>query len=350
MSKLKKEFHVAVVGATGLVGRMMLNVLEERNFPVGKLLLFASERSAGTSIRFKGEEHIVRNIASTDFKNIDIALFSAGKTASVNYADVAAKNGCVVIDNGSYWRMNEHVPLVVPEVNPDDLINHHGIIANPNCSTIQLVVALKPVVNNFGLKRIVVSTYQSISGAGQKGIDKLKRELYEGPYTDKTEKHPIAFNTIFHEISDESGFSVEEIKMKNEIRKILALPELKIAVTCVRLPILGGHGESVNIETRKKFTVPGLRKSLKTFPGILIMDNPEKEFFPTVLHSNNTDKVYVGRIRKDDSVDNGAHLWVVADNVRKGAATNAVQIAELVALNNLFDFNKINFGVLEKSN
>ncbi|MDP2364909.1 MAG: aspartate-semialdehyde dehydrogenase, partial [Ignavibacteria bacterium] len=308
-----------------------------------KIHLFASGRSEGTEIRFRGRDCKVQNIENADFSNIDIALFSAGKEVSTKYAPLAVKNGCIVIDNGSYWRMNGNVPLVVPEVNPEAVKNHHGLIANPNCSTIQLVVALKPVENNFGLNRVVVSTYQSISGAGQKGIDKLKRELYEGPYSGKVGDHPIAFNTIFHEISDPSGFSVEEIKMKDEIRKIIDMPDLRIAVTCVRLPVLGGHGESVNIETKKKISLTALRKVLKSAQSIVILDIPKKEIYPTTLHANNKDVVFIGRLRIDDSVENGAYLWIVADNVRKGAATNAVQIAELIAKDNLLAFEQIDF-------
>ena len=338
---MRLKFNVAVVGATGLVGRTMLKVLESRNFPVDKLSLFASERSAGTILKFKEEDVTVQAINEKSFKNTDIALFSAGKEVSVKYAPIAAKSGCIVIDNGSYWRMDERVPLIVPEVNPESLKNHKGIIANPNCSTIQLVVALKPIQDKFQLKRVVVSTYQSISGAGQKGVDRLIKEIWGTvKEEDKQNKHKIAYNTLFHEITDNSGFSIEEIKMKNEIRKIMILPDLPIAVTCVRLPVLGGHGESVNIETEKDFTVEAIRDLFNNRSDIALIDNPKDEDYPTVHTSRDTDIVYVGRIRKDDSVKYGGYLWVVADNLRKGAATNAVQIAELLVEKQLFEYDK----------
>jgi aspartate-semialdehyde dehydrogenase len=324
---MNEGLNIAIVGASGLVGRTMVRVLEEREFPLKSLRLFASERSAGTKVVYKGYEIEVEPLTKDSFVGIDVALFSAGKYVSTEFAPVAAAAGCVVIDNGSYWRMHKDVPLVVPEVNPEAAQNHHGIIANPNCSTIQLVVALKPIHETYGLKRVIVSTYQSISGAGQKGVDKLNKELIGESTGDK---HPIAFNTMFHSISDPSGFSEEEIKMINETRKILGESELKTAVTCVRLPLLGGHAESVNIETEKPFEIDDLRKLFSNREDIILVDNPEKEIYPTPLMSANTDPVYVGRIRRDDTVANGAYLWVVADNLRKGAATNAVQIAELI--------------------
>ncbi|TAL69117.1 MAG: aspartate-semialdehyde dehydrogenase [Bacteroidetes bacterium] len=332
-----KKYNVAVVGAGGLVGRTMVKVLEERNFPMNELFLFATERSAGKKVLFDGKEIEIKTINEDSFKNIDIALFSAGKQASMVEAPLAALNGCIVIDNGSYWRMHEQVPLIVPEVNPDAVINHKGIIANPNCSTIQLVVALKPIQENFGLKRVIVSTYQSISGAGQKGVDRMLNELNDKNFISE-HKHKVAFNTIFHEFVDDSGFSVEETKMLNEIRKIMQLPELPLAVTCVRLPTLGGHSESVNIETDKPLSVVDLRNCLSSQKGITVIDNPTKEEYPTPQIAGNTDDVYVGRIRLDNSVKNGAYLWVVSDNLRKGAATNAVQIAELIVEKKLFEF------------
>ncbi|OGU40073.1 MAG: aspartate-semialdehyde dehydrogenase [Ignavibacteria bacterium GWB2_35_12] len=332
------KYNIAVVGAGGLVGRTMVKVLEERKFPVNELFLFATERSAGKKVNYNGKDIEIKKINKDSFKDIDIALFSAGKQASMDEAPLAAKSGCIVIDNGSYWRMHEKVPLVVPEVNPDAIKEHKGIIANPNCSTIQLVVALKPIQEHFGLKRVVVSTYQSISGAGQKGVDKLMSEI-----NDKNEasgqKHKVAFNTIFHEFVDDSGFSIEETKMLNEIRKIMSLPELPLAVTCVRLPTLGGHSESVNIETEKSLTLEALRECLSLQKGLTIIDNPKNDEYPTPQIAGGTDDVYVGRIRMDDSVKNGAYLWVVSDNLRKGAATNAVQIAELLVEKNLFEFN-----------
>ncbi len=331
-------FNVAIVGATGLVGRTMLKVLEERNFPVGNLSLFGSERSAGTELEFKGEKIKVRALDANSFDDIDIALFSAGKKVSEKFAPVAAENGTVVIDNGSFWRMHKSVPLVVPEVNPEATAGHHGIIANPNCSTIQLVVALKPIIDNYGIKRVVVSTYQSISGAGQSGINQLADEIIGNQPSKTVSSHPVAFNTVFHTVSDEGGFTEEEIKMINEPRKILSFPELKIAVTCVRLPILGGHGESVNIETEKPFEIDDIRKLLAKSDGIKVIDEPFKEEYPTPIQSQDYDDVFIGRLRADNSVENGFYMWVVADNIRKGAATNTVQIAELIVRNNLLDF------------
>ncbi len=333
-----KKYNVAVVGAGGLVGRTMVKVLEERNFPVNELQLFATERSAGKEINFAGKSYKIKIINRDSFKNIDIALFSAGKQASMEAAPLAVKSNCIVVDNGSYWRMNPDVPLVVPEVNPIAAKEHRGIIANPNCSTIQLVVALKPIQDKFGLKRVVVSTYQSISGAGQKAVDRLLNEI--GDETHQSEyKHRIAFNTVFHEFTDDSGFTIEENKMFNEIRKIMSLPELPLAVTCVRLPTLGGHGESVNLETEKASSVKEIRDALQKHDGIKIIDNPSEDDYPTPALAMNTDDVYVGRIRNDTSIQNGFYLWVVSDNLRKGAATNAVQIAELIIKNDYFEFN-----------
>jgi aspartate-semialdehyde dehydrogenase len=340
---MKKVFNIAVVGATGLVGRTMLKVLEERNFPVDNLTLLASERGAGTMIPFKGRNYTVQPIDDDSFNGIDIALFSAGKDVSVQYGPVAVKSGCVVIDNGSYWRMHSEVPLVVPEVNPEALEGHNGIIANPNCSTIQMVVALNPISKLFGLKRLVVSTYQSITGAGQKGYQQLMAEIEGSKPKQIVSNHPVAFNTIFHKITEESGYSEEEIKMEKETRKILNLPELDLTVTCVRLPILGGHGESVNIETNKPFIIDSIRDLLASSPGIVVLDNPQKEEYPTPIESQGKDDVFVGRIRRDNSIENGVNLWIVADNVRKGAASNAVQIAELVVQKNLLKFETINF-------
>ncbi len=332
---MKEGLKVAVVGASGLIGRTMVRVLEERNFPVNELKLLASERSAGTLINYRDSQYEVEKLTADSFKGVDIALFSAGKAVSVEFAPIAAKAGCIVIDNGSYWRMHENVPLVVPEVNPEAARNHHGIIANPNCSTIQLVVALKPIHDNYRLKRVIVSTYQSISGAGQKGVDKLMKEL-DGESTG--DKHRIAFNAMFHTITDPEGFSEEEIKMKNETRKIMNEPGLKVAVTCVRLPIIGGHGESVNIETEKPFTVGELRSLFDHRHNVVVMDDPVNEVYPTPAIASDTDPVYVGRFRRDDTVDNGAYFWVVSDNRRKGAATNAVQIAELILENGWMEF------------
>ena len=318
-----RQYHVAIVGATGLVGRKMLTLLHERQLPIEKLSLFSSARSAGSSMMFNGEEIIVQELKEDSFEGIDIALFSAGGETSRYFAPFAQKAGCVVVDNSSAWRMDENTPLVVPEVNPEALESHNGIIANPNCSTIQLMLPLKTIDDNFKLKRVVCSTYQSITGAGQKGLDKLEREL-GGDYNDEK---PIAFNTLFHSFEN-NGFTDEENKMVNETRKIMNRPDLKLAFTCVRLPIMGGHAESVNFETEEEFSVSGLKQLLQVTKNVIVLDNWKEGDYPTPLDANDKDQVFVGRLRKDPSVENGGYMWVVADNLRKGAATNAVQIAE----------------------
>lgn len=313
---------IAIVGATGLVGRKMLQILEEREFPFLDITLMASSRSAGTKIPFNGIEHEVQELKEDSFNDIDIALFSAGGETSKKFSPIAANSNCIVIDNSSAWRMDPDVPLIVPEVNPEEIKNHKNIIANPNCSTIQLVVALKPLQDKFGINRVICSTYQSISGAGQKGVDKLRHEINTGESEDGSK--PIAFNTSFHPL-EENGFTNEENKMLNETRKIMGLPELKLAYTCVRLPILGGHAESVNLELDKVFTIEEIKSTLSAAEGIEVFEDSD---YPTPLIADDTDPVYVGRLRKDDSAPNGLYMWVVADNLRKGAALNAVQIAE----------------------
>lgn len=332
---------VAIAGATGLVGRTMLAILEEHNFPVGNLKLLASKRSVGTEIEWKGSVYTVEELTHDSFHGVDIALFSAGGAASKEFAPSAAASGCVVIDNSSAWRMHPDVPLVVPEVNPHTLTNHHGIIANPNCSTIQLVMALKPIDEAFVLKRVVVSTYQSVSGAGQKGVDHLTAEIENREPVSRISPHLIAYNAVFHSFIDDSGFSEEEIKVRRETRRILELPDLRVAVTCVRVPVLGGHGESVNIETEKPMTIERLREVLSQFEGVIIQDNPLEHEYPTPLQSGGKDEVFIGRIRMDDTVENGAYMWVVSDNLRKGAATNAVQIAEKLLEMNCLGFSKL---------
>lgn len=325
--------NIGVVGASGLVGRKMIEVLEERNFPVGNLRLFATSKSVGKELKFKNNSIKIEDADVSDFKGLDIVLFSAGKEASKNIAPKAVADGCIVIDNGSYWRMDRNVPLVVPEVNPDDAFMHKGIIANPNCSTIQLVVVLKPLNDKFGIKRVVVSTYQSISGAGQKGLNQLYSELNNEKPTNRISKHQLAFNTVFHNISEESRYSEEEIKMINETRKILNLPKFKISVTCVRLPIIGGHSESVNLEFEKAYQIDEIIETLKNQSGVIILDDPYNDVYPTPVFAQDKDDVFVGRIRRDVSIENGLNLWIVSDNLRKGAATNAVQIAELLIRN-----------------
>jgi aspartate-semialdehyde dehydrogenase len=340
------SFRIAVVGATGLVGRTMIRVLEERNVPHSSLRLFASARSAGTTIHAFGKEVIVEELTEKSFDDVDFALFSAGGASSKVFAPIAAKNGCVVIDNSSAWRMHNDVPLVVPEVNPSALNNHHGIIANPNCSTIQMVVALNPIQQKYGLRRVAVSTYQSVSGAGQKGVDHLMAEIHGNEPEHRISSHPVAFNTVFHTITNSGeGFSEEEIKMIQETRKIMSLSALPVTATCVRVPILGAHGESVNIETEKPFEIEQVRELLATSEGITVMDNPNESVYPTPVFCNDKDEVFVGRIRRDNSVDNGLHLWVVADNLRKGAATNAVQILQMMIDKNLHNFTVIPLSI-----
>lgn len=315
--------RLGVVGATGLVGRKMLDIIDERNIRFDSLSLFASARSAGEKVQFQDQEYEIKELNEKSFDELDFALFSAGGETSKKFAPIAAEKNCVVIDNSSAWRRDPECPLVVPEVNAEHLEYHKNIIANPNCSTIQLVVAIKPIADNFGLKRVVCSTYQSISGAGQKGIAKLNTEL-EKPERRSTD---IAYNTLFHEIED-NGFTNEENKMYFETRRILTNPDLKLAFTCVRLPILGGHGESVNLETIEPCDELQIRQVLNDFPGVTLIDEESAIQYPTAIYANNKDDVFVGRIRKDESTDFGFHLWIVSDNLRKGAATNAVQILE----------------------
>lgn len=321
---MKKKYNIAIVGASGLVGRTMAKVLEEHDFPVDNIKFLSSKRSAGGEIYFNSVQYLFEELTADSFSNIDFAIFSAGSSVSKEFAPIAVKNGCIVIDNSSFWRMDANVPLVVPEVNPDDLKWHKGIIANPNCSTIQLVVALKPIAKKYGLKRVVCSTYQSISGAGQKGVDKLMAEI-SGNSSD--DKYDIAFSTMFHQFED-NGFTQEENKMVNETRKILNNDSLPLAMTCVRLPILGGHCESVNLELMKEFIVDEIFELFQNSEGIIVVDTPSENEYPTPETVSGKDEVFISRIRKDDSVENGLYLWVVADNLRKGAATNAIQIAE----------------------
>ncbi|HCN04753.1 MAG TPA: aspartate-semialdehyde dehydrogenase [Bacteroidetes bacterium] len=322
---------VAIVGATGLVGRTMARVLEERQVPVSEIRMLASARSAGSVVPWKGDNVTVAEITEQAFDGVDVALFSAGGVASKHWAPIAASRGCVVIDNSSAWRMDPDVPLVVPEVNAADVHNRpKGIIANPNCSTIQLVVALKPLHDEYGLRRVVVSTYQSVSGAGQKGVDHLQAELAGRVAESRISSHPLAYNTVFHSFPESSEWSEEEVKMMRETRRILHLDSLPIVVTCVRVPVLGAHSESVAVETIRDFTISDVRSLLTSSPGIVVLDDPSHDVYPTPVQAASTDPVYVGRLRRDPSVERGMLLWVVADNLRKGAATNAVQILEVL--------------------
>ncbi len=328
-----KSYHIAVVGATGLVGRTMLKVLDERKFPISELSLFASKRSAGETIVFRDKSYTVQALTENSLKKpIDIALFSAGGATSGKFAPIAAENGVVVIDNASTFRMVAEVPLVVPEVNPDALRTHKGIIANPNCSTIQAVVALKPLHDAYGIKRVVYSTYQAVSGSGIKGIEALEAGRTTG--RDAFYPHPIHNNCLPHiDVFTENGYTKEEMKMILETQKILESPALKVTATAVRVPIAAGHSESVNVELNTPFTLQDVKSLLNRAPGIVLQDAPEAAHYPLVSKAQGTDAVYVGRLRRDESVENGLNLWIVADNVRKGAATNAVQIAETLILN-----------------
>ncbi|HEY3251309.1 MAG TPA: aspartate-semialdehyde dehydrogenase [Ignavibacteria bacterium] len=322
---------IAIVGASGLVGRKILEVLAERDFPVGKVITIASDNSVGKEVFVKGNRYALQTLTNETFKNIEFAFFSAGAAVSHEYAPIAAKDGCTVIDNSSAFRMAEDVPLVVPEVNRQDIFKHKGIIANPNCSTIQLVMALKPLDNQFKIKRVVVSTYQSVSGAGYKGISTLEAEIkgIDAQHQSRAFSHRIAYNALPQvDIFFDDGYTKEEYKMINETRKILGKRDLDITATCVRIPVIVGHSESVNIEFYKKVTPAGVKDTLRNFKGITVIDDPANNLYPMPIDSENRDDVLVGRIRQDNSVKNGINIWVVADNVRKGAATNAVQIAE----------------------
>ena len=334
---MSSTYRVAVCGATGAVGREMLAVLEERDFPISDLVLLASERSEGTRIPFRGEDQVVRTLKDDSFKGVDLALFSAGSATSREFTPKAAHAGCVVVDNSSAWRMDPDVPLIIPEVNPEDLAGFEAknLIANPNCSTIQMVVALKPLADAAGLTRVRVATYQSVSGAGQAGIDELSdqvRKLFNSQEVQATKMpHRIAFNLI-PQIDDfvENGYTKEEMKMVNETRKILHLPELPVTATCVRVPVFFGHGEAVTVETRDKLTADEARALLAKAPGVKVLDVPADRIYPMPLLATGDDATLVGRIREDLSHPHGLELFVVADNIRKGAATNAVQIAELL--------------------
>ncbi|MBM4145435.1 MAG: aspartate-semialdehyde dehydrogenase [Nitrospira sp.] len=333
MLKKKDKYIVAVVGATGAVGNEMIKTLEDRDFPVEKIRLFASERSEGKYLEFKGKNIKVESINDNSFKGIDIALFSAGAERSKIWAPVAARSGCVVVDNSSQWRMDPEIPLVVPEVNPYDLKWHKGIIANPNCSTIQMVVVLKPIHDAAKIKRVVVTTFQSVSGTGQKAIDELLQQT-----TDllnfkeiKCNVYPyqIAFNVLPHiDKFLENGYTKEEMKMVNETRKILGDSSIKITATTVRVPVFRCHSESLNIETEKKLLPDEVRAILSVAPGVIVYDAPDKNLYPIPTDVAGRDETYVGRIRDDESIENGINMWIVADNLRKGAALNAVQIAE----------------------
>lgn len=330
-----EKYKLALVGATGLVGRTAIKVLEEKNLPIAEYVFFASEKSEGKSVKMFGKEYKVRTLTENSFdEGFDFAIFSAGGETAKKYAPIAASKGCVVVDNSSAFRMEKDVPLVVPEVNPEDVKWNKGIIANPNCSTIQAVVALKALDTEYKIKRIVYSTYQAVSGAGQKGVEDLENTL-KGQ---KPKKFPysIANNCLPHiDVFTENGYTKEEIKMINETRKILHREDLRITATTVRVPVINSHSESINVEFEKEFDIEKLKEVLKNSPGIVLQDDVKKNIYPLATNATGSDNVFVGRIRRDESVESGINMWVVADNVRKGAASNAIQIVELlIALEN----------------
>ena len=330
-----KRVNLAIVGATGMVGRTFLNVLEERKFPINNLYLFSSEKSAGTELTFRGKEYKVEALTEESFdRDIDIALFSAGGDVSKKFAPIARDHGVIVVDNSSAWRMENDVPLVVPEVNPKDVDWNNGIIANPNCSTIQSVVPLTKLHEALKIKRIVYSTYQAVSGSGVGGIKDLENGINGGE--NKKYPHQIAYNCLPHidEFLD-NGYTKEEMKMINETKKIFNDDSIKVTATTVRVPVRGAHSESINVEFNKPFELEDVVEAIKNAEGVVLVDNPAKDEYPLAVDAEGHDEVFVGRIRRDFSVDNGINLWVVADNIRKGAATNAVQIAELLVKNDL---------------
>ncbi|MBK5261415.1 MAG: aspartate-semialdehyde dehydrogenase [Peptostreptococcaceae bacterium] len=326
---MNKKPNLAIVGATGLVGSTFLKVLEERNFPFENLYMMASAKSAGTTLNFKGKDYLVEELNEHSFdKPIDIALFSAGGAASEKYAPIAAAHSTVVVDNSSAWRMDDNVPLVVPEVNAKDIAWNKGIIANPNCSTIQAVVPLKPLHDKYVIKRIVYSTYQAVSGSGLKGLNDLKEGL-AGNNVLKAYPHPIANNCLPQiDVFLENGYTKEEMKMILETHKILGDDSIRVTATTVRVPVYSCHSESINVEFEKEFDIEEVKKLLASSPGIILQDDPDNSVYPLAINATGKDEVFVGRVRRDFSVDNGINMWVVADNIRKGAATNAVQIAE----------------------
>ncbi|OGR00757.1 MAG: aspartate-semialdehyde dehydrogenase [Deltaproteobacteria bacterium RIFOXYD12_FULL_50_9] len=337
MSTSARKFVVAVVGATGAVGGAMLNVLERRDFPIKELRLLASERSVGKKLLFRGKEIAVQELTKDSFTGVDVALFSAGAARSLEFAPAAAAAGAVVVDNSSAFRMDVDIPLVVPEVNPHAIAQYkkRGIIANPNCSTIQMLVALKPILDKVGIKRIVVSTYQAVSGTGAKAIEELKNQVQDyaagNPIKNKVYPYQIAFNCLPQIDSFlDNGYTKEEMKMVNETRKIFEDPTIGVTATAVRVPVIYGHSESVNIETKKKISAAEVKALLANAPGVKLVDDPSRQQYPLALDCAGKFETLVGRIREDESIANGINLWVVADNILKGAALNAVQIAEVL--------------------
>lgn len=325
-----KKANVAIVGATGMVGRTFLQVLEERDFPIENLYLFASAKSSGSTILFRNKEYTVEELTEESFdRDIDIALFSAGGDISKKFAPIASKKGVIVVDNSSAWRMEENIPLVVPEVNGEDVKWNQGIIANPNCSTIQAVLPLKPLHDAFKIKRVIYSTYQAVSGSGVEGVADLENGVKGEAH--KKYPHPIAFNCLPHiDVFMDNGYTKEEMKMIEETKKILNDYNIKVTATTVRVPVRHGHSISMNIEFENSFEISQIYEVLEKQQGIVVEDDLSNNIYPMPIKAEGRDEVYVGRIRRDYSVDNGINLWVVADNIRKGAATNTVQIAELL--------------------
>lgn len=322
-----KKVNLAIVGATGMVGNTYVQVLEDRDFQYDNLYLFASERSAGTKVTVKGKEYTIEELTESSFdRDIDIAIFSAGGEISEKFAPIARDKGAIVVDNSSFWRMNKDVPLVVPEVNPEALEKHNGIIANPNCSTIQSVVPLKVLDEKFKMKRVIYSTYQSVSGSGVKGV----ADLENGTTTNYP--YPISYNCLPH-IDDflENGYTKEEMKMIEETQKIFNNYDLKVTATTVRVPVKNGHAVSINVEFEKPFEIEEIFELLNNVEGVIVQDDVDNLVYPMQITADGKDEVFVGRIRRDFSVENGLNLWVVADNIRKGAATNTIQIAEVLA-------------------
>ena len=323
-----KKYKIALVGATGLVGRTAIKVLEEKKLPIAEYVFFASARSAGTKIDFLGKEYTIQELTESSFdEKFDFAIFCAGGEVSKKYVPIAASKGIIAIDNSSAFRMNEDVPLVVPEVNPKDIKKNHGIIANPNCSTIQAVVALKPLDDKYKIKRIVYSTYQAVSGAGQKGIEDL--ENTQKGLEPKKFPYAINNNCLPHiDVFLENGYTKEEMKMIEETKKILHRPNLKVTATTVRVPVINSHSESINVEFKNDFDLEELKELLRNSPGIILEDDIKNNIYPLATKATGSDEVYVGRLRRDDTVKYGINMWVVADNIRKGAASNAIQIME----------------------
>jgi aspartate-semialdehyde dehydrogenase len=331
-----KEYRVAVVGATGAVGRAMRSILAERDFPVKELIALATAKSAGMELDYRGQQVVCQELTADSFKGIDLALFSAGGGTSLKFAPFARDAGCVVIDNSSAWRMDPQVPLVVPEVNPDDVGWHQGLIANPNCSTIQMVVVLKPLHDEARIQRVIVSTYQAVSGTGAKAVDELLRQSGQilAGETPRPDVYPyqIAFNCLPHiDVFLDDGYTKEERKMVNETKKIMGDDSIAVAATCVRVPVQNGHSESVNVQFKDPLSVERARELLTSAPGVTLLDDAAENKYPMPIDASGQDDTYVGRIRLDPSAKNCLNLWIVADNLRKGAALNAVQIAELLA-------------------